>query len=582
MPTHRVELGKQHVEEALAAAKARTYTSGNPLVFIHVREDGLQLRVQGGSANWYVRFNGRTKSIGKVTTEPTITKAITAAVERGRHVRALLERGDDPTRYLQSLKVEGDHGAALADSASQKARAGGAWTFADLRAAYREEYVTQPKEKKSGVKPPSASSVTDFDRYASTQHHRDLIDDILVRDMTPEIVEEVRDRARLSNGPNAGRKAVQYISAALTWGQKTHMGKTGLGTGFQWWRAVSPRHVPGTRKRYLTLEQIAHVLYVAEKYRQMPNRGQDKPVTDAALAALWWIVLTAQRTSASMTLLSSRVVPDIERPGWFVAAFPAENMKSKRYHALPLPPRVGLLFDRARIGVKRETVWAFPSAKVRRPGSDELVDMHVHDSVVGQLIRRLRGKDDVARKRAAQDAKRIERGKKPLGTITDLLEGIPEFSPHDLRRSLATILSTMKVRGDAASAVLDHSSKTPHEEEFQEADITRLAYNHSQRLPLKAEAMTIWTDAVFKAVEAEWSKHRPAASQPSSVRTPVRPPSRDVVERIQSERQRCLFSESGPWYLYFEGSAEHTVPETLGLGGIRRALQETEEVEDAD
>ena len=46
--------------------------------------------------------------------------------------------------------------------------------------------------------------------------------------------------------------------------------------------------------------------------------------------------------------------------------------------------------------------------------------MHVHDSIVGQMIRRLRGKDDVARKRPEQDVKRVHKGKEPLGPITDL------------------------------------------------------------------------------------------------------------------------------------------------------------------
>lgn len=87
--------------------------------------------------------------------------------------------------------------------------------------------------------------------------------------------------------------------------------------------------------------------------------------------------------------------------------------------------------------------------------------MHVHDSIVGQLIRRLRGSDEVARKRPEQDAKRVHKGKEPLGPITDLLEGIPEFSSHDLQRSPATILSDRNVRKDAASAILDHSSSTP-------------------------------------------------------------------------------------------------------------------------
>jgi integrase len=113
----------------------------------------------------------------------------------------------------------------------------------------------------------------------------------------------------------------------------------------------------------MTLEQIARALYVAEKYRQLPNRGQPKPTSDAALAALWWIVLSGQRTGASMKLLSSRIIPYKEQPGWMIV-FPATDMKSRRYHALPVPPQVALLFERAKIGVNRETAWAFPSAKL--------------------------------------------------------------------------------------------------------------------------------------------------------------------------------------------------------------------------
>jgi integrase len=568
MPTKRVELGKQHVEEALAAAAARTYTSGNPLVFVHVKEDGLQLRVQGGSANWYVRFNGKTKSIGKLTVEPTIPKAITAAVERGRHVRALMERGDDPDRYLKTLKVEKDHGIAAADAESQKARAAGAWTYADLRAAYRAEHKTQPQQKNGVLKPVSSRSVADYDAYSQGPHHKDLIDDMLVRDLTPELIEEVRDRTRQSNGPDAGRKVVTYISSTLSWGQKEYKRHTGLGTGFSWWRAVSTRHVPGKRNRYLTLEQIARVLYVAEKYRQLPNRGQPKPTSDAALAALWWIVLSGQRTGASMKLLSSRIIPYKEQPGWMIVAFPATDMKSRRYHALPVPPGVALLFKRAKIGVNRETAWAFPSAKLRRNNSEEIVDMNVHDSIVGQLIQRLRGKDDVARKRALQDKQRVAKGKQPLGAITDLLEGIPEFSPHDLRRSLATILTNMKVRGDAASAVLDHSSKTPNEQEFQEADITRLAYNLSQRLELKSEAMEIWTNAVFEAVEAEWAKNHRVVRPVGTMRRVV-PPSPEIIAKLQEDRQKCIFTAAGPWYQFFKGKEQ---PRGLNLRDIRNRI----------
>lgn len=527
MPTHRVEIAPKHIEEAKEAAEARTYESGDPLVFADVVEKGLQLRVRAGTASWILKFDGSSKSLGKLSEVKTPKQAR----ERAQNVRALMRRGEDSAEYLKSLAVKKDHAAAAADAESRKARKDGAWTWRQLADAYEEKYLSQPKVKRNGeIKPPSEDSIKDFRRYGNTEHHKKHLNDVLVRDITPELIEEIRDLTAGTNGKNAGRKAVQWISSAMSWGQTEHRKHTGLGFQPPWWKLVSPGYKPPRRNRYLSLEQIAKVLYRAERYRDIPGRAQHKETNEAAIAALWWIVLTAQRTSASMSLLSARVVDDRDAPGWKIAAFPAEDMKSKRYHALPLPPRVCLLLERAKLGIERDSMWAFPSLKVRRNGSEEIEDLHIHDTTVNLMIRRLRGKDPVGKKREAPD----------------LLEGIPHFSPHDLRRSLATILTDMKIQGAAASAVLDHSSGTPGETEFQEADITQLAYNRSQRIELKREAMTAWTDAVFGAVEKEWAANRP-------LRLPVLPP--------RKEGERLRFSAAGPWYVGMEERAERAAAE---------------------
>lgn len=522
MPTHRVEIAPKHLEEAKEAAEARAYESGDPLVFADVVEKGLQLRVRAGTASWILKFNGASKSLGKLLEVKTAKQAR----ERAQNVRAIMRRGEDPAEYLKSLAVMKDHGKAAADTESRKARADGAWTWAQLADTYEAEHIMQPKVQQNGeIKPPSEDSRKDFRRYGDTEHHKKHLSNVLVRDITAELIEEIRDLAVKTNGKNAGRKAVQWISSAMSWGQEHHRKHTGLGFQPRWWTLVSPGYKPPRRNRYLTLEQIAKVLYRAERYRDIPGRAQRKETNEAAISALWWIVLTAQRTTASMSLLSARVVDDKDASGWKIAAFPAEDMKSRRYHALPLPPRVGLLLERAKLGIERESQWAFPSLKVRRNKSELIEDIHIHDTTVNLLIRRLRGKDTVGKKRGG----------------VDLLEGIPHFSPHDLRRSLTTILTDMKIQGAAASAVLDHSSGTPGESEFQEADITRLAYNRSQRIELKRDAMAAWTEAVFEAVEKEWQAHAPRMA------APLPPVDLATAKKIP-------FSSSAPWYKIMEGS----------------------------
>jgi hypothetical protein len=41
------------------------------------------------------------------------------------------------------------------------------------------------------------------------------------------------------------------------------------------------------------------------------------------------------------------------------------------------------------------------------------------------------------------------------------------------------------------------------------AEITRVAYDYSQRLDLKRQAMEAWTDALFAACDQEWERNRP-------------------------------------------------------------------------
>ncbi|MCB5173909.1 tyrosine-type recombinase/integrase [Microvirga lenta] len=495
MPSSRVEIGPTQIEQAAAAALAGTYTSADPLVFADVIEKGLSLRIQGGSASWILKWNGKTKSLGKLAD----IKTAKTAREKARVVRAMLKIGDDPSAYIASRHAGRDHRAATADIEARKAAEAGEWKWPDLVQRYIEDHVSQPKKKRYGTKPPSDSSIKDARRHLTLPPF-DRLKTKLLRQIAADDIEAIRDAVMKENGGTSSRKVVNYSRAALSWAKRFHKGSSGLGGIPAWWTEVESLHVEQARTRLLTLEQIAKVLHIAETNQVLPKRLNNKAPSKAILAALWWIVLTAQRTSASMSILTSHLVDDPNAAGWKIVAFPAGSMKSKRFHALPIPPRVVMILDRA-MAVRPSSQWVFPSERRGRrhsQASEESAtsnpadDIHVYDSSVNLLIRRLRGLDEIGRARSTPD----------------LLEGIPDFSPHDLRRSLATILSDMSIRGDAASAVLDHSSGVPGGVEFHQADVTRLVYNRSQRLELKREAMTAWTEAVFAACDEEWGLNR--------------------------------------------------------------------------
>ncbi len=75
-------------------------------------------------------------------------------------------------------------------------------------------------------------------------------------------------------------------------------------------------HVEVARSRLLTVDQIAQILFVAERHKVLPGRKQNVRTSETVLAALWWIVLTAQRTGASMLLRKDRVIPDLDARGY--------------------------------------------------------------------------------------------------------------------------------------------------------------------------------------------------------------------------------------------------------------------------
>jgi hypothetical protein len=171
------------------------------------------------------------------------------------------------------------------------------------------------------------------------------------------------------------------------------------------------------------------------------------------------------------------------REGWAVCLWSETVMKSRRYHALPIPPRAVLLLERAIAGGREDSKYVFPSTAVRE------------------------GPGDLG-KRLTEEEKKKQ--KEPVPALPDLLgeANAPHFSPHDIRRAFATTCGDRSVRGDATSAVLDHAGIETGQQLVRSAEVTRLAYDYSQKLELKAMAMETWTDALLAAVESEWRKHR--------------------------------------------------------------------------
>lgn len=509
MPSKRADIGPREIEEARSAATSRTYTSGDPLVIADGLERGLSLRVQGGAASWVLKFNGKSRSLGRLGELRTAK----AAREVAARVRGMLRDGTDPSDYLKSRLAGSAHETAAAKVETAKARAAGRWTFADLARSYCDEYLSKPRMTSRGiVKPPSLSTAAEARRYLGMPEAAALRDRLL-SELSPGDLEDVRNACERAGRMAASRQFVAYAKAALTYARRKQSRLAGLEGARAWWLEVEKLDstVPAPRSRHPSVAELARALWTAETVRTMPGRETARRTSESILCSLWWLALTAQRAGAGLSLRKAHVLPWKDGPeGWRVVFWPGEVMKGNRPHALPIPPRVVLLVERAlAVASRSDSEFVFPS--VRTTG--KVADTSMTKSSPGLLLARLRGRPaDTATGDEAED----EGTRGP-----DLLAGIPHFSPHDLRRTFATTCGDLAVRGDAVSAVLDHTQDVGMGGRFAPAataaDITRLAYDYSQRLELKRIAMEAWTDALFEACDAEWQSHRPRGLRVATV-----------------------------------------------------------------
>lgn len=489
MPSYRADLGPDHIREAKAAAETGQYTSRDPLIIADNVERGLSIRVQGSAASWILKFRGMTKALGHLTEIRTVTTAREVAAQ----ARAVIRDGGNLDVYLSSRRAGGDHGKARNKVDATKARAAGKWTWKTLVEQYAGEYLSNPRVTARGIlREPSLRAAAEARRYllmpeASALFER-LLSELYVGDL-----EEIRDACAKAGRRTASRQFVAYSKGALSFARRKHSRIAGLEGAPKWWLEVEKLDstIPAPRERYPSLKELARTLYVAENTRKNPDRKISRETTDTVLAGLWWLALTAQRVTAGLSLQKIHVLPWPDGPaGWKVAYFLPRMMKGKRPHSLPIPPRVVLLLERAR--APKESAFVFPSTR----GLKEK-DRPLSRWSIATAIDRLRGRSANPKAGAEFDG-------------PDLLEGIPVFAPHDLRRTFATTCSDLSVRGDAISAVLDHadpaSTGLPP---IRTADITRVAYDYSQRLDLKRQAIEAWTNALFAACDDEWKANQP-------------------------------------------------------------------------
>ncbi|GJE67922.1 hypothetical protein LNAOJCKE_5156 [Methylorubrum aminovorans] len=431
----RVPLTKGHVNRAHAMIR-KDEVPGRGLDLVDTECSGLVLRVTRNSATWL-----RKSKTGTVRIGDSAVISLVQARDQAERIRLAVPGLHQPKAeariYEEVLRRTGSEEDALdaawpeEDPETQTAEArrrDGPWVLGDLVDAYLEWKVPRLKGR-------WATS------YPTYLRHPELLglSMVTVSALDLEVMLGVRQRL-LEDGRtkrSAAKRVINQFRECMTWGWKEQALRCRLvHVEVPWWDRLTVDYASGTRDHVPTVEELARTLAVAERHRSL---GQTEHSTGAGLlGALWAVVLTAQRTSALVSTEVAACIPQFSNslPGWAVIGWPGAVMKSQMPHGLPVPPAAWAIIERYRQedARSRETFrpWMFPS----RRGEG-----HVSYLAINQLLSRLQG---------------LREGK-PAEGKADLfaLYGIRRWTPHDVRRGLATFLGERRL-GGAAAAILDH------------------------------------------------------------------------------------------------------------------------------
>jgi len=570
MATIRAKLSGTHLDQAREMIASK---SGEGTIFADDKTDGLVLRVRKTAATFSLKYAGKTRVLGTLSEiakgrcNPGEIQTIQAARDLAEQVRALLKDGTDPTLFLSGKAAGKSDDSAKNAAERQVLIDAGFWTWERLVSEYTDGYLSQPRLVKKRMRPPSLRSA-DTARKSLTIAEAKGLKGRLISELSLGDLEEVRDACAKAGRKTASRAFVANAKAALSFARKMHARKSGLEGSPKWWLELAPLHSTqvAPRDRRPKIEDLARMLYVVEKHRVIEGRKIKRPTAEITICAVWWLCLAAQRSDAALSLETINILPwPVDQGpanGWKVVVWSDEDMKSRRYHSLPIPPRVALLLERAALVARKDSKYVFSATTLRRGVNDA----HLDKNTFKNLTERLRGK----RKNPKGGKANTEQG-------VDLLEGMPHFSPHDIRRLFSTLCSDLKVRGDAISAVLDHAGIEDEisQRVIRSAEVTRLAYDYSQRLPLKRDAMQVWTNKLFEACDSVWRNENPHRRDISRQRL-------RIIENAKLEKtaQTVPFSPFFTWYEIMELRAKKQRKPLILPAGANRRAEEMDSIEE--
>lgn len=495
MATERVLIGEKHIKAAIQLAQTGEAPEGGSYIYSDIRQQGLRLIVQKGRATWMIKAGNFSKAIGYAYVKPAGSRMLSVATDARDLAEAALKIMKRDPDLLEPFLVNRYSGFSIEEALTASKPIPKTWTLQECADA-----MIEGRTKATASSPLRKASVDEIKRTLKRPEMKDLVGTVAAI-LTRGEVEKVRDKIEASSGISAAKKCVSNIRSIMSYCCEYKSGDSGLDHKDMWWELLKTDSKIIARTRTPSLADIVKTLQLAAHYldHPLPGRVDGKHGVRAnVFAAMWWLILTSQRTSAGLALQKVDFYPDPRDDGFYLAAWDEEAMKGKKTHVLPIPMRVVQhMLPLIEAAADHGSKWAFPSER----GSEDH-DICISRTAVRQFIVRLQGRDPLMK---GKDAAR------------DLLAeaGVMHWTPHDLRRSITVVMDDNGIPG-GASAVLAHEIKLSEhlgEDALTEAQreewaatrmakITKLAYGGGTFLKLKKSAMTVWTNAVLDAWEA--------------------------------------------------------------------------------
>ena len=205
---------------------------------------------------------------------------------------------------------------------------------------------------------------------------------------------------------------------------------------------IDPPAKENQRERVLTEEEIKIFWFGLDKAK----------MSDATKLVLRLLLITAQRKGEVSQAEWSEI--DLKNKWWTI---PKERSKNERIHRVPLSPMAIDIFKQAKL-LAGDSRWVFPSSK----------SLPVTPRSISRAIR------NNSEKKSSDNRKHTP----PYGDFFK----IDHFTPHDLRRTATSMMTSLKIAELDVSKVLNHTIQT----------VTSRHYNHYTYDKEKQQALKTW------------------------------------------------------------------------------------------